>query len=101
MYWKKGPSFSRRLELKVENDLRSSKHEKMISLALTGAVSSVCFFNFEISHFQENLLAIALLQSTKKIQKERRKMKKTLSSFLSKHENCDKGFNHLVENALH
>lgn len=73
MYWKKGPSFSRRLELKVENDLRSSKHEKMISLALTGAVSSVCFFNFEISHFQENLLAIALLQSTKKSRKKKEK----------------------------
>lgn len=81
MYWKKGPSFSRRLELKVENDLRSSKHEKMISLALSGGerwssvmyVSSVCFFNFEISHFQENLLAIALLQSTKKSKKKEEK----------------------------
>ena len=52
MYWKKGPSFSRRLELKVENDLRSSKHEKMISLALSGEErwsSSVMFLLYAFS----------------------------------------------------
>ena len=84
MYWKKGPSFSRRLELKVENDLRSSKHEKMISLALSmekkGGLVELCFFcmlfQFWNFPFSRESIGNCIIAKHKKIQKERRKMKK-------------------------
>ena len=89
MYWKKGPSLSRRLELKVENDLRSSKHEKMIFYLLwkeKSGRSSVMFFQYGFQFwnfpFSRESIANCIIAKHKKISERKKKNeKKTFHRF--------------------